>query len=373
MFIFCEQDDILNTVPPSRRPSETDSQAAAPPLVAQCLHAFDAPGSLQGWRWQPGRTKDPRPDDGCLELRVAGDRIVFAVAIRPAIHDEHLGPLAHLRRQWETRGRRLLVCTRRIPERMGARLRALGIGYLDTAGTAWFEAPGVLVKVTGRAATKRLTRSTRLTGADLRLLHVLLRTAGTAGSNQRQLSAAAGIALGAVGKGLRALEARGLLRRRGTTDWEVPDRAAAQAQFAEGWATVMRRRLEPRSYRALGPRWLERLPKRLAVLGDRFLLGGELAAARLTDTLQTQHATLHVAAGTHHEIGNELDLLPDNDGPITLIARFGTGDALPDPERRGLWLAHPLLIHAELVAVGDERLAPAIEAMWRRCVEDGLG
>jgi hypothetical protein len=295
--------------------------------------------------------------DGHLALAVGEQRIEFAVAIRPALHDAHLGPLVHLRSQLAAHGERLLVCSRRIPERMGARLRELRIAYLDTAGAAWLEAPGLLVRVAARAPAKRVPSRARLTGTDLRLLHVLLRAGSTASSNHRQLAADAGIALGAVGKGLRALEARGLLRRRGAARWDIQDTVAAQSQFVEGWATVVRRRLHPRGYRASAPKWLERLPQRLPAIGDRCLRG--------------EHATLHVAAGSYRDLAAELDLVPDEAGPITLLERFGRGDAFPDPERRRLWLAHPLLIHAELVAVGDERLAPAIEAIWRQWSEAG--
>jgi hypothetical protein len=337
-----------------------------PPLVASCLQAFEAAGSPRNSRWRPRRAKQPGSTDGYLALAVGGQRIEFAIAIRPTLHDAHLGPLVHLRSQLAAHDERLLVCARRIPERMGARLRELRIAYLDTAGAAWLEAPGLLVRVAARAPAKRVPSRPRLTGTDLRLLHVLLRGGGTAGSNHRQLAVGAGIALGAVGKGLRALESRGLLRRRGAARWDVQDPVAAQAQFVEGWATVVRGRLHPRGYRATAPKWLERLPRRLTALSDRCLLGGELAAARLTGTLKTEHATLHVAAGSHRDLAAELDLILDDAGPITLLERFGTGDAFPDPERRGLWLAHPLLIHAELVAIGDERLAPAIQAIWRQ-------
>jgi len=346
---------------PKAIPKTLDS---APQLVGQCLGALESMGSLQGWRWNEAHKHDDLVD-GHLELRIAGSRTKFAVAIRPAVRETHLGPLAHLRTQLTARDERLLVCTRRITSRLAASLRELGIGYLDTAGTAWFEGRGVLVQVTGRAASKQHSLRARLTGGDLRLLHVLLRVGGTADRNHRQLAEAAGIALGAVGKALRALDSRGLLRQRGASRQDIADPTVAQAEFAEGWATVMRRKLDARGYRAIDPHRIERLPLDLARLGDRCLLGGELAAAAITGALQTQHATLHVPAGAHGEIAAALDLVADADGPVTLVERFGSGDGVLHPERRDLWLAHPLLIHAELVAIGDERLAPAVEGVWR--------
>lgn len=349
---------------------KTAATTTAPQLVEQCLQALEATGALQGWRWRQGSPGQGRVVDGHLELRIAGIRIRFAVIVRPSVHEAHLGPLTHLRQLVDAGTGSLLLCTRRIAQQSGARLRELGIGYLDTTGTASLHAPGVVVEVTGRAPTKRQPLRARLTGTDLRLLHVLLREGGTAGRNQRQLAEAAGIALGAVGKGLRAFESRGLLRRRGATFLEIQEPAVAQAQFAEGWATVLRDKLEPRGYRALASQWIEQLPGRLATLGDRCLLGGELAAALLTGTLRTQHATLHIAPGSHRALAAELGLIDDADGPITLLERFGSGDGVQAPGHR-LLQVHPLLVHAELVAIGDERLTPTVDALWRKWMSEG--
>lgn len=346
--------------------ARSSDSVAVPRLVQECMEAVAPQIAITTWRWQELQGAKRRLADGRLHLTVAGRRVRMAVALRPSLRDVQLGPLAHLRAQVETGEEQLLVCSRRVGEQLGNRLRELGIAYLDTTGSAWFDVPGVVVRLAGRRAVKHVGLRSQLTGNDLRLLHVLMRDAATQDRNHRQLAAAAGIALGAVGKGLRALEARGLLRRRGANRWSLPDLAAAQARFADGWATVVRRRLEPMRCRPLDPLLIEGLPEKLVAVAGGCLLGGELAAARMTGTLQTQCATLHVPGETQAEVASALRLVEDPGGPITLVARFGMGDAFADGQLPGLLLAHPLLVHAELIAIGDERLSTVAAAIWRQ-------
>jgi len=50
-------------------------------------------------------------------------------------------------------------------------------------------------------------------------------------------------------------------------------------------------------------------------------------------------------------------------GASALLDRYGTADALPG--RKGPWLIHPVLIHAELHVAPDERLTTTVEALER--------
>lgn len=348
--------------PPQKRATVSEADAL-PQLAVECLDALTAAGLPATWRWRS------RKGGGVLELRIAGARLLTTIAARPALAEAHLGTLRLLAQQAETRGERLLVCTRRATSATRENVRRLGACYIDIAGNASLEAPGIHVQIAGRAPAKQPAIRARLAGTDLRLLHILIRDGGTASRTQRELAEQSGVALGAVGKGLRNLEAHGLLRARGPMIRDVVDLLRAQAEFAEGWATVLRRKLAARSYRHVDPARESRLLAGIAKLGDDCLLGGELAAARTTDELQTRGATLHVRAGERGRVVRELGLVPDDRGAIIIVDRFGQGDGIQDDRQRGLLLAHPLLVHAELVAIGDERLSAARDAVWGRWME----
>jgi len=85
------------------------------------------------------------------------------------------------------------------------------------------------------------------------------------------------------------------------------------------------------------------------------LLGGELGAAALTDLIRPTLATLHVPPGEQRAVMKALGLLPHPEGAITLVHTFGATNAWTHAERVTPPHADPLLIHAELMQVDDDR------------------
>jgi hypothetical protein len=85
------------------------------------------------------------------------------------------------------------------------------------------------------------------------------------------------------------------------------------------------------------------------------LLGGEAAAAVVTDAIRPATAVLHVAPGDQQAAMKALQLVPRPDGAITLVHTFGTTNQWTVPLRANIPLADPLLIHAELLRAGGDR------------------
>ena len=359
--MFTKSEHAMNM---NRSGTATPRAEPLPPLLAQCVRAMEAASNLRFGRFRPARGFEKGLVDGAMELRAGKQRVRWLCVLRPTVQADIATALLHLHEQVQRHGQRLLVCCRKIPRALRDRLRGAGIGMLDATGLVVLEAEGVLVQAIGRSEPTRVLQRTRTTGTDFRLLHVVMRRGETGAVNQRQLATEAGIALGAVGKGLRALEARGLLRRRTATNWAIVDPVAAQACFVEGWATIVRTKLDPRRFQPMAAQWSRTVTTSLANAAPATMLGGELAAARFAGGLATERATLHVPRDQRDEVVRALRLLPDDDGPVTLVDRFGAGDDVPDPLGSALRLAHPLLVHAELVTLGDERLSGAIDAVW---------
>lgn len=340
-------------------------------LVEQCMEALQRVVPIERWkcRW-PVQTRDGQTD-ALVELRLDGRPMEFALETKRGLRRAHVGPLAHLAHRIAKEGRDLVVCTERMPEAAGEALREAGIGYADLGGNAFLRAPGVYLHITGRpVATAKAQRA--LTGTEVRLLGVLLRDADAGEAVQKDLAARAGIALGAVGRARERLERARILTRMAKRKWRVTDREAGLRKFAEGWATVVRHKLHPKRYRRLGR---ERRGTHLGrVLEKNFrdlecLLGGERAAALLTDDLHTDHATLHTPPENQKRVVKALDLVPDEEGPITLLDRYGQGDrlALPVPTAP---MAHPLLVWAECMTIPDERVARIAGQLYERFLEE---
>lgn len=333
-------------------------------LVEGCLEALEELVPVEGHEleWQP--RDGERPVDGLLDLRIAGQRVRYAVEVKRALRKDLVGPLAHLAHEVDRHGDRLLVCAERIPDALGEELRAHGLAYLDLGGNAHLPGPGLYVLIAGRRPAGTAQRGARLTMTVTRLLGVFLRDADAGEAVQTDLAKRAGIALGAVGRARDMLTELGVLRRGGPRLWWVADRTKGLRFFAEGWATT-RHRLNPRRCRGLETKGRMDLEQQLVEQGDELgcLLGGELAAGRLTEWLRTERATLHVPPGEQRATMRALTLVPDETGPITLLERYGEGDAYEHPKLPGLPLAHPLFVWAECLTDSDERVLQAAERL----------
>lgn len=92
------------------------------------------------------------------------------------------------------------------------------------------------------------------------------------------------------------------------------------------------------------------------------LVGGEHAADALTGFLKPATLTLHVPPGTQKRTATRLRLAPaKGESEVILIDRFQTQvDAHPDEPtpnmERHAPHAHPILVRAELLAGGSDRL-----------------
>jgi hypothetical protein len=229
----------------------------------------------------------------------------------------------------------------------------------------------VYVLITGRHPALGPRGRRDLTGTEVRLLGVFLRDPEAGEAVQEELAARAGIALGAVGRGREKLLELRLLELTGKRQWRVIDRAEGLRRFAEGWGAVVRHKLRPRAYRPLMLMERDNLEQRLEAANPKLgcLLGGERAAGHLTGSLRTEHATLHILQGTQGAAAQALKLVPDVDGPITLLERFGEGDEYRFLDLPGVPLVHPLLVWAECLTVPDERVARVARLLHDQLLE----
>jgi hypothetical protein len=274
------------------------------------------------------------------------------VEVQPKLLESALPALAH--RRHSEPDRRLLIVTSYVPSVLAERLQERHIEFLDTAGNAYLDRP-VCIFVSGRKSTHKSIRLNRaLRPAGLRLLYVLLKNPSFLTAPQRELAAAAGIALGSVPLVLQDLRERRYLRRTDAGRQSLTNTRELLFRWEQGYGELLRPKLLARTCRLAGSsaRIVDLLPR----LGQRpsALLGGELGAAILTRHLRAETATLHITED-EKVIMSSLKLIPDPQGNITLLRTFGTQSAA-DEGPKELHLADPLLIHAELVQITSDRI-----------------
>src|SRR4029453_8112359 len=190
-----------------------------------------------------------RRADALVEITAAGKRHTYVAVLKRVDRFATLGIIKHQFEQYDTPG--LLVTAYVTPE-VAERCRTLHIAFIDTAGNAYLQAPGLLVFVKGqRAPSADLPRrdttvhvvpaslgyrvntpiitTTPRAGmvTTLRVIFALLCRPELLNAPYRDIIRAAGVALGAVGGVLRDLQGRGYVthgRRKGGRRLLDPER-----------------------------------------------------------------------------------------------------------------------------------------------------
>lgn len=250
-----------------------------------------------------------------------------------------------------------LLVTDYLPEELGRKLRESGVDFVDAAGNASLHQPPLYVELSGRKRLERAPRSGRaFQTAGLKLVFLLLRLPQAARWTYRDLAQESGIALGAVGPILRELEQLGYLHighNNQRTTAEIDD---LLLRWELGYGERLRPALQVQSCRPADNLQIEGLPELITrqAVDENVLLGGELGAARLLDQGPASQATLHYS-GDPLRTMLRLQLIPDPHGPVQMIRRFGTTDHWQGWHPEGTQIIDPLLLHAELVTLGNRR------------------
>jgi hypothetical protein len=225
-------------------------------------------------------------------------------------------------------------------------LRAEGIEFIDAAGNAFLNQPPLVVFVKGQRPADlgphpEHGRAFQATG--LQVLFALLARPELVARPYREIAAVAGVAHGTVGWVMAELPGLGYLadvggRRRLINGERLLD------QWTEAYARTLRPRLLLGRFRGN----IEALYKRTVAWPKDLLVGGELAAARLTRHLRPGTATFYAPA-IDPKVVVKLVLKAAAEGNVDFRRRFWT---FPGERPH---LTPTLLVYADLLAIGDAR------------------
>ena len=311
--------------------------------------------------WEP-RTRQ-RDVDGVVTLRTRRRAFRLGLQVKRTFLDRtstNALIAEHLRLARE-RGLPLLLAARYVPRPTGERLADAGVSFVDRVGNVHLklgEDHHVLVLGRLKPVSEPVTR--RPSPALIQLLFVFLADATATTWPVRALAEAAGIGRTAAATGRRRLVGERVLGVRDKT-YRVADRARLAEQFVEGYARLLRPHLMIGRFRAPA-REPERLLEQIArVVGPdepTWAVTGGPAACAPQRFYHDAQVPLLIPQLTP-EVQRELRLVPDRDGPVVLLRAFGTRYAW---RRLGdLWIAHPWLVYAELVHLGEPRALEAAD------------
>ena len=311
--------------------------------------------------------KDERAD-ALIEIKKDGN--IHRYLVEAKIRVDRVATLGHLKARLDLLGERHLLFAPYITTTIAKQCRDLDIAFLDTAGNAYLQAPGLYVFVTGEKP-EGLTATIMGTGGGgtataLRVVFALLCKPELLNAPYREIVDAAGVALGAIGWVFFDLEGRGLIagkqRKRNR-------RLLEPVRLFDEWVTnypiKLRPKLNPQRFRAPNPDWW-----RNAVLTDLGAYwGGEIAAARLTDYLKPETATLYLDPQKGRDALTKLvatcRLRADAEGDVEILDKFWN---LP-PDTKQPEIVPPILVYADLVASLNPRNLEVAKLIRERYID----
>jgi hypothetical protein len=311
-------------------------------LLAQAVKAVELLG-LQFRVLRPEQQNGDHRAGATLGLRFGGRQLRYAAEVKRGLRPATLGAVVH---QLRARTAHPLLVADHVTPPLADALRAQGVEFIDAAGNAFLNQPPLLVFVKGQRpaeAAPTLERGRAFQATGIQVLFALLARPELVARPYREIAPAAGVAHGTVGWVMAELPGLGYLakvggRRRLTNGDRLLDR------WTEAYARTLRPRLLLGRFRGD----VAALHTRAAEWPGGVMVGGELAAARLTRHLRPGRATFYAQA-IDPKIILKLALKADAEGNVDFRRRFWN---FPGEDAQ---LTPTLLVYADLLAIGDAR------------------
>lgn len=333
----------------ARRPRRLE-----PRLLEEALAALARTTGLNtvGIKYKPTARNEGQPD-AKIEIKEGGRRLRFIAEMKTV---DRPVALAAAKNDLKAYGKRGLLIAPYLTDELAKHCRdKLDLHFIDTAGNAYLRAPGLYVLVRGQRPPKLVATTMGTRGAGtataLRVAFVLLCKPELLNVPYRDIVAAAGVALGAVGWVFFDLAGRGYI----TAGKRKRNRHLLEpARLLDEWVTnfpiKLRPKLNPRRFRAPDAGWWGQ-----AHLPEGTYWGGEVAAAKLTGYLKPTTCAIYMDPEIAHEalagLVKEHRLRADPQGNIEILDtfwRFPTQGIRDD-------VVPPLLVYADLMATLDPR------------------
>ena len=335
-------------------------------------------------KWLPTaeiRRRALAPFDGIVKWKAAGGAVTYLVEEKRHLRHQDIGfVIAGLNRSRANlppgqAGGRVLLLAPHVRRQQAVALERAEIDYLDLAGNAHLQAPGLFVHVEGRRPEKDLApaRGRPQKGWIKTVMAILIRPE-LANAPYRALARQADVALGTVAGCMDDLDVRGHLLK--SKDGRgVVDRQALVALWVQAYVEALRPKLRERRFQVQGERRQDIWPRLQKVLAERAqpwaLTGADAAGRRMpffradeteiyapVRALEDREAQKALVAQPAARGGNLLVIEP----PGPLATGGWAGDDLP--------VAPGLLAYAELRYRGTEQALEAAELFLPEVVDD---
>lgn len=332
-------------------------------------------------KWLPKAHLQPatEPADAILRWRGPGQTVTYVLEYKANLEHQDVWAIAQQlqrdRRQLGRRTRtRLLVLAPFIRRQQGAVLERHDIDYVDLAGNAHLQAPGVFVHVEGvrpKAGAQRAPR--RMVRGWVKTVMALLVRPDLIRQPYRPIAGVAGVAPATVMTCLADLKVAGFVRReRGIR--HLANARELLALWIQAYVDVLRPKLIQRHFQmkiADKPERWRRLTDVMARHGVRWALTGADAALLIDPHLRTEQTELYAAPERFDEpdLLRELQAQPAIAGNLQVIQPPAPIALERDPDHPEVPVAPIVLAYAELRYRNNDQASEAAELLLPRVLE----
>lgn len=297
--------------------------------------------------------------DALIEVKTAGKKYKFLAEVKTVRHFATIGlvkeHLAH-----RDRGIYPLLVAPYVTRALAEHCRALHLPFLDTAGNAYLDAPGLTVYVTGEPRPDMAGNDTHYrayTTVGMKVVFALLCRPELAEATRRNLAEAAQVALGTVGPVIEDLEDRGYLVQR------EKKTLTNTKKLMEEWVARFPDKLRPKLFKNRYQAETDRLLA-LNLHGQHAFWGAEVAAQRLTGYLKPELFTIYVYGDGKPLLHHARMRLDPNGNTELLQAFWGFPEDPNHPD-----IVPPLLAYADLMATQDGRNLETASLLYEQFLE----
>jgi len=271
-------------------------------------------------------------------------------------------------------GDRLLLLAPHVRPQQAAALERAQIDYLDLAGNAHLQVPGLFVHVEGRQPPKEPDPAPgRPQKGWIKAVMAVLIRPELINAPYRVLAEQADVALGTVGGCMNDLTARGILLD-GKDGRRVGDRQALVALWVQAYVEGLRPKLKERrlQVRADGKQEIwRRLQTVMAEHAQPWALTGADAAERRTHFFRTEETEIYAPLHVFEDRDTQKALVAQpaaRDGNLLVIEPPGPL-AMPGEPDHDFPVAPDLLAYAELRYRGNEQALEAAELLLPKVLD----
>jgi hypothetical protein len=258
---------------------------------------------------------------------------------------------------------------------MAKKLKEMQVQFIDTAGNANINQPPIYIHVTGNKPDQTLTivketnRAFDTTG--LKVVFGFLCDPQLVNTSYREIAKTTGVALGTVGWVINGLKDAGFIVERGK-ERELINKRKLLDRWVEAYPEKLKPKQHVGEFIADTANWW----KNINIGKYGALWGGEIAAAKYTNYLQPQVATVYLPK----EAGNKLlaeaklhkanEFATDKTGLVRIFRPFWPTDAVQQDKNATV---HPILVYADLIETGDPRNIETARMIYEQYINKYIG